>query len=82
MEHEYGRADERRRVRSRARTIVPVAPSPAAVKNSPRVTPRVLAIFCIDPMDGETSPFSSWEMKLAENPVRVPRARADIPGEP
>jgi len=39
----------------------------------------VLAIFCIDPMEGETSPFSSCEMKLAENPVRVPRARAEIP---
>jgi hypothetical protein len=54
------------------------SPAPAATKNSPRVTPRVWAIFSIEAREGETTPFSTWEMKLGEESVRAARARGDI----
>ena len=48
-----------------------------AAKNSPSVTPSVSAIFCSDPSEGDTCPFSSCEMKLGEKPVWAANARTD-----
>jgi hypothetical protein len=53
------------------------APLAVAAKNSPSVTPSVSAIFCKEPSDGETCPFSSCEMKLGENPVCAANARTE-----
>jgi hypothetical protein len=47
-------------------------------KNSPSVTPRASAILCSDPSDGDTWPFSSWEMKLGEKPVCAANARTEM----
>ena len=66
------------RRRSDGRTIRSSSASLAvAAKNSPRVTPSVSAIFCSDPSEGDTWPFSSCEMKLAEKPVCAANARTE-----
>ncbi len=57
--------------------MVDAAPLDVAAKNSPSVTPRLSAIFWSEPREGETRPFSSWEMKLAENPVWAANARTE-----
>jgi hypothetical protein len=40
--------------RSVARRMSPPSPAAAAVKNSPRVTPKAAAIFSMELIDGET----------------------------
>ena len=64
------------------------------MKNSARVTPRAVAIFSIEAIEGDTTPFSSWEMKLGGlvrapmikfvRPVNVPlkTSRSQLPGTP
>src|SRR5579862_5854571 len=64
--------------RSLVRTMSPASPLAAAAKNSPSVTPSAEAIFSIEAIEGETTPFSTWEMKLAEKSVRLARARRDM----
>ena len=65
--------------RSAARTTCPPSPWAAAAKNSPMVTPRATAIFSIELIDGETCPFSTWDMKLAEKSVCLASSRRDKP---
>lgn len=50
-----------------------------SVKNPARVTPRVEAMRSSDAIEGETSPFSIWEMKLGEKPAWAASVRTDMP---
>ena len=53
--------------------------SSVVAKKSFRVMPSAAAILSSDPIDGETCPFSSWEIKLAENAARSANALTESP---
>ena len=63
--------------RSDSRTMSASSSAAADAKNSPSVTPSASAIFCSEPSEGETRPFSSCEMKLGEKPVCAANERTE-----